>query len=124
MESQEDILKNEIRDIFSELIKEEDDRFDLTTKRTIYPRNFVYVRKAKELYEKAVELEKLNNKYDTYHLKDVMSEEVDRVDRHNYEYNGNIPTAKSVTKLQNLMLDATRHIQLYYYNVLGDIIID
>ena len=120
---EEQRLIEEIRAIFKELIEEEKGRFDIPTMRIIYPRNHVYVIKAKELYSKALELEKLDSKYYTEQLKDVMGDEVDMVDRYDYEYKKgqNTPKGKSITKMQNLMHDATYHIQLYFYEVLGDI---
>lgn len=123
MENQEEKLINEIRSLFEELIEEEKENFDTATMRIIYPRSFVYVSKAKDLFAKAVELEKVNSEYHTDGLKDVMADEVDMVDRYEYEYKKNslTPKAKSITKMQNLMHDATYHIKLYFYKVLGDI---
>ena len=123
MDDQEQKLIEEIRVLFKELIEEEEGRFDIPTRCTIYPRNHVYVIKAKELYSKALELEKLDSKYFTEHLKDVMGDEVDMVDRYDYEYKKgqNTPKGKSITKMQHLMHNATYHIQLYFYEVLGDI---
>ena len=123
MNNLEEKLKTEIRALFRDLIKEENERFDIPTKRIIYPQNHVYVNKAKELYKKTIVLEKINSKYSTYELKDVIDDEVDLVDRHHYEYEKDslIPKAKSVTELQNLMHDATYHIKLYFHEVLADI---
>lgn len=123
MENQEQILKDEIRALFKELIEEEDERYDIPTKRTIYPRNFVYVSKAKELFAKAVELEKIDSKYSTNELKTVFNKELYFVEHHEYKYkkDSSIPTSKSISELQNFMHNATYHIKLYYYNVLGDI---
>ncbi len=123
MENQEQILKDEIRALFKELIEEEDERYDIPTKRTIYPRNFVYVSKAKELFAKAVELEKIDSKYSTHELKTVFNKELYFVEHHEYKYkkDSSIPTSKSISELQNFMHNATYHIKLYYYNVLGDI---
>ncbi len=42
MESQEQKLIDEIRALFKELMEEEDERYDIPTKRTKFPRNFVY----------------------------------------------------------------------------------
>lgn len=117
-------LIEDIRAVFKELIEEEDERFDLTTRRIIYPRNHVYVRKAEELYKKALELEQLNDKYSTYNLKDVMEEEVDQVNRHRYSYKGNVPEKRSVDEIKCRMHKATKHIQMYFYDVLGDIKIE
>ena len=123
MNNLEEKLITEIKALFHELIKEEDERLDIPTKRIVYPQKQVYVYKAKELYKKAIELEKINSKYSTYELKDVIDDEVDLVDRHHYEYEKNslIPKAKSVAELQNLMHNASYHIKLYFYDVLGDI---
>jgi len=117
-------LIEEIRSIFRELIEEEDERFDLPPMRVIYPRNYVYVSKAEQLYKKALELEQLNEKYSTYHLKDVMEEEVDQVNRHRYSYKGNVPEKRSVDDIQCRMHKATKHIQMYFFDVLGDIKIE
>ena len=126
MENQEQQLIDEIRSLFKELVEEEKEHFDIATMRTIYPRNYAYVSKAKELYQKALELEKINSKYSTYELKDVMGDEVDIVERYEYEYKKDSlkPKAKSISKMKNLMHDATYHIKLYFYEVLGDIKID
>lgn len=124
MNNQEEKLKAEIRTLFFELIEEEKERFDIDVKRTIYPSNHTYVNKANELYDKAFELEKLNSKYSTFHLKDVLSTEVDMVNRHKYMYKNGRVLADSISELQNLMRKATRHIQLYYFNILGDIKIE
>lgn len=126
MNNLEEQLKKDIRALFLDLVKEEDERFDKPTKRKVYPQNHVYVYKAKELYKKALELEKINSKYSTYELKDVIDDEVGLVDRHHYEYEKNslIPKAKSVAELQNLMHNASYHIKLYFYDVLEDIDID
>ena len=123
MENQEQKLIDEIRNLFRELIEEEEERFDIVTKRTIYPRNYVYVNKAKELYNKAVVLEKLNSKYSTDHLKLIFNKEIYFVEHHEYKYKKEslIPIGKSISELQNFMHNATYHIKLYYYNVLGDI---
>ena len=126
MNNLEEKLITEIKAMFCELIKEEDERFDMAKKRITYPQKNVYVYKAKELYMKAIELEKINSKYSTYELKDVIDDEVDLVDRHHYEYEKNSlsPKGKSVAELQNLMHNASYHIKLYFYDVLGDIDID
>ena len=123
MENQEQKLIDEIRALFKELIEEENERYDIPTKRTIYPRNFVYVSKAKELFAKAVELEKIDTKYSTHELKTLFNKELYCVDHHEYKYKKDslIPTSKSISELQNFMHNATYHIKLYYYNVLGDI---
>ena len=82
--------------------------------------------KAESLYRKAVELEKIDDNYSTNELKDVIRDEVDKVKRHEYKYKKKslVPQAKNITKLQNLMHDATFHIQLYFNEVLKDIKID
>lgn len=80
MENQEQLLKDEIRALFKELIEEENERYDIPTKRTIYPRNFVYVSKANELFAKAVELEEIDTKYSTHELKTVFNKELYFVD--------------------------------------------
>jgi len=123
MEYQEQQLIDEIRALFIEMIEEEEVRFDITAKRTIYPRNFVYVRKAKELFSKAVELEKINNKYSTHELKLVFNKELYFVQHHEYKYKkgASIPNGKSITELQNFMHNATYHIKLFFNSVLGDI---
>lgn len=123
MENQEQLLKDEIRALFKELIEEENERYDIPTKRTIYPRNFVYVSKANELFAKAVELEEIDTKYSTHELKTVFNKELYFVEHHKYKYKKDslTPTGKSISELQNFMHNATYHIKLYYYNVLGDI---
>ncbi len=123
MENQEQKLIDEIRALFKELIEEEDERYDIPTKRTIYPRNLVFVSKANELFAKAVELEKIDSKYSTHELKTVFNKELYFVEHHEYKYkkDSSIPTSKSISELQNVMHNATFHIKLYYYNVLGDI---
>ena len=126
MDIQGQKLIDEIRVLFKELIEEENERFDITTRRTIYPCNYVYVRKAKELLAKAVDLEKIYSRYSTYELKTVFSKELYFVEHHEYKYKKDslIPTAKSITELQKLMHNATYHIKLFFYEVLGDIKID
>ena len=123
MENQEQKLINEIRALFKELIEEENERYDILTKRTIYPRNFIYVSKAKELFDKAVELEKINSKYSTHKLKLVFNKELYFVEHHEYKYKKGslIPNSKSITELQNFMHNATCNIKLYFHDVLGDI---
>ena len=123
MENQEQKLIDEIRALFKELIEEENERYDIPTKRTIFPRNFVYVSKAKELFAKAVELEKIDSKYSTHELKTVFNKELYFVEHHEYKYkkDSSIPTSKSISELQNFMHNATYHIKLYYFSVLGDI---
>ena len=123
MENQEQKLIDEIRALFKELIEEEDERYDIPTKRTIFPRNFVYVSKAKELFAKAVELEKIDSKYSTHELKTVFNKELYFVEHHEYKYKKDslIPSSKSISEMQNFMHNATYHIKSYYYNVLGDI---
>ena len=121
MEKQEQKLIDKICTLFKELIEEEEIRFDITTKRTIYPRNFAYVSKAKELYSKAVELENINSNYSTYELKSVLNKEIYFVEHHEYKYKDGRINEKSVTELQNYMHNATKHIQMYFYEVLGDI---
>ena len=122
MEHQEQILKDEIRALFKELIDEENERYDIPAKRTIYPRNFVYVSKANELFAKAVELEKIDTKYSTHELKTVFNKELYFVEHHEYEYKKDslIPTGKSISELQNLMHNATCHIKRYLFDILGD----
>ena len=79
--------------------------------------------KAKELFTKAVELEEIDTKYSTHELKTVFNKELYFVEHHEYKYkkDSSIPTSKSISELQNFMHNATCHIKLYYYNVLGDI---
>ncbi|SFW16041.1 hypothetical protein SAMN02910409_0570 [Prevotellaceae bacterium HUN156] len=119
-------LIDNIRTLFAKLIEEEEIRTNIRPIRTIYPQNHIYVSIAKELYNKALELEAINKKYSTDQLKDVMGDEVDMVGQYNYDYKKNtmIPKAVSLTKLQNLMHNATYHIQMYFFDVLGDIKID
>ena len=126
MENQEQKIINEIRALFMELIEEEEERFDIATQRTIYPRNYVYVSKAKELFSKAVELEEINSKYSTYELKLVFNKELYFVEHHEYKYKKGalIPNGESIIELQNLMHNATYHIKLYFYEILGDINFD
>ena len=121
MENQERKLIDEIRALFKELLEEENERYDIPTKRTIYPRNFVYVSKAKELYAKAVELENINSNYSTYELKNVLNKEIYFVEHHEYKYKDGRINEKSVTELQNYMHNATKRIQMYFHEVLGDI---
>ena len=122
--NQEDTLIGAIRTLFCELMEEEKERFDVSVKRTIYPSNYNYVMKAKELYNEALELEKLNSNYSAFHLKNVMSKEVDMVSRHKYKYKNGRVQADSILELQKLMRKATMHIQLYYFDILGDIKIE
>ena len=126
MGNQEQKLIDEIRVLFKELIEEEDERYDILTKRTIYPRNFVYVSKAKELFAKAVDLEKINAKHSTHELKTVFNKELYFVEHHEYKYKKEslIPTGKSIRELQNFMHKATCHIKRYLFDILGDIKID
>ena len=121
MDNQKGKLIEEIQNLFYELIEEEKVRLDTTTKHTIYPRNYVYVSKAKELYAKAVELENLNSNYSTYELKSVFNNEIYYVNHHEYKYKEGRINEKSVTELQNYMHNATKHIQMYFHEVLGDI---
>ena len=126
MENQEQKLIDEICALFKELIEEENERYDIPTKRTIYPRNFVYVSKAKELFAKAVELEKIDTKYSTHELKTVFNKELYCVDHHEYKYKKDslTPTGKSISELQNFMHNATCNIRRYLFDILGDIKID
>lgn len=126
MENKERNLINEIQTLFKEMIKEKDERYDIKTKRIIYPRNFVYVSKAKELLAKAVELEKIDTKYSTHELKTVFNEELYFVEHHEYKYKKDslIPTGKSISELQNFMHNATCHIKRSLFDILGDIKID
>ena len=123
MENQEQKLIDDIRALFKELIEEEDEHYDILTKRAIYPRNYVYVSKAKELFAKAVELEKIDTKHSTHDLKTIFNKELYFVEHHEYKYKKDslIPTGKSISELQNLMHNASYHIKLYFYDVLGDI---
>lgn len=123
MDYREQNLIDDIRALFKELIEEENERFDLATRSIIYPRSYVYVSKAKELLAKAVELEGIDTKYSTHELKTVFNKELYFVEHHEYKYkkDSSIPTSKSISELQNFMHNATYHIKLYYYNVLGDI---
>lgn len=126
MNNQEQQLIDEIRTLFNELIEEGKERFNITTKRIIYPSNSVYVSKAKKLYQKALELENINSKYSTYALKGVMNYEVGMVERYEYKYekNSSIPKSKSITEIQNLMRNSTFHIKLHFCEVLGNIQIE
>jgi len=123
MEKKEERLIAEIRALYGELIEEEKERDVFVGKklRTIYPNKDVYINKAKELYEKALELEKLDSRYSAFHLNEVMSDEVYMVGKHKYDYDGLIPKSDNIKELQKWMKKATYHIKLFYYDVLGDI---
>lgn len=123
MIAQEQQLIDEIRSLFKEMIEEENERFDITTMRTIYPRNFVYVSKAKELLARAVELEGIDGRFSTSELKTVFSKELYFVEHHEYKYKKGslIPTGKSLKEIRNVMHNATSHIKRYLFNILGDI---
>ena len=123
MIAQEQQLIDEIRSLFKEMIEEENERFDITTMRTIYPRNFVYVSKAKELLAKAVELEGIDGRFSTSELKTVFSKELYFVEHHEYKYKKGslIPTGKSLKEIRNVMHNATSHIKRYLFNTVGDI---
>lgn len=121
MENKEQQLIEEIRSLFRELIEEEKGRINLTARRIVPPNGYEYAQKAKDLYDKTIELESINSKYSAWHLKFIMEKEVERVNLHKHEYNGNTPKAKSVAKLQQLMHKATLSIKRSLYDILEDI---
>lgn len=123
MDNQEQQLIDDIRTLFKELIEEEDERYDNSTKRPMYPRNTVYVNKVQELICKASELENNDSKYSTHELKTILGKELYYIENHKYKYEKGtlIPCGKSLNEIQNLMHNATYHIKLYLYDVLGDI---
>lgn len=125
MEEQEQKLIQEIRELFEELVKEEKGRYAPGTNyRVILPPNSsTYYYNAKKLIEKALQLSRIDQKYDASLLDEILRDEVSAVGRHHYEYKcgTNSPTTESVNELVRLMHDATYHIKLYSYEVLGDI---
>lgn len=114
-------LVDEIRSLFVQL-KETEKGTIVSGIYVLPPDNYVYVRIAKELIKKAYELTELNANYDSSRLPSVLSREVQRVSVHKHEYypNGKIKP-KSQKELEGLMHDATFHIRLYFWDVLGDI---
>lgn len=113
-------LVDEIRSLFVQL-KEMENGNIVGGIYVLPPDNDVYVRIAKELIGKAYELTRLNANYDSSGLSSVLSKEVQRVGVHKLKYlNGKI-TPKSQKELEGLMHDATFHIRLYFWDVLGDI---
>lgn len=123
MDNQKEKLITEIRELYRELLEEEKEREEFVGKtiRTIYPNKDSFVNKAYKLYNKALELEKLDSKYSAYHLNEVISDEVYMVDKHVYDYDGLIPKVESVDDLKQKMRKATYHFKLFFYEVLGDI---
>jgi hypothetical protein len=126
MDNQKEKLIAEIRKLFLELLDEEKEREEFVGKviRTVYPNKDIFVCKANMLYNKALELEKLDSKYSAYHLNEVMSDEVYMVDKHEYDFDGLIPKPDSVNELKKRMRNAVYHLKLYYNDVLGDIKIE
>lgn len=119
--SQEKLIK-EIRSLFEQLKDEEKGQYICNFKYKLPPSNVTYVLTAKKLISKVHELSALNNEYDSSGLDSVLNKEVERVKSYTLEYydNGNIK-AKSLSELEKLMHDATYHIRLYFWDVLGDI---
>ena len=129
MEDQEVLRKEQqliedIRNLFGELIQEEKGRIAQGSYGVILnPSNHVYVYKANELVAKAHELAKLNPKYKADLLDEILRDEVELVRLYNYEWNKTKtkPTTKSLSKMERMMHDATYHLQLNFWEVLGDI---
>lgn len=72
-----------------------------------------YAEKAKELWDYAKELAKINSNYSNndYELFSTLNKEVELVRNYSYKYDkmGN-PTQKSIAEMQQMMADATDHI--------------
>lgn len=116
----EKLLKEKIRSLFEQLKKEENGQYICNFKYKLPPNNVAYVLTAKDLISKAHELSALNNEYDSSGLDSVLNKEVERVKSYTLEYydNGNVKP-KSLNELEKLMHDATFHIRLYFWDVLG-----
>lgn len=114
-------LVDEIRSLFVQL-KEMEKGSIVGGMYVLPPDNDVYTQIAQELIGKAYELTKLNANYDSSGLSSVLNKEVRCVSEHKLEYysNGNVKPI-SQRKLESLMHDATFHIRLYFWDVLGDI---
>lgn len=119
---EENKLIEEIRSLFEQLKAEGSGQYICNFNYKLPPSNVAYVLTAKELISKAHELSALNNKYDSSELDSVLNKEVECVKSYKLEYdNNNNIKAKSLNELEKLMHDATFHIRLYFWNVLGDI---
>ena len=74
------------------------------------------------MISKAHELSSLNDKYNSSELNSVLNKEVGRVKSYKLEYEkNNRIKARSLNELEKLMHDATFHIRLYFWDILGDI---
>lgn len=120
--NQEKELIEEIRSLFEQLKDEEKGQYICSFRNKLPLSNVAYVLTAKKLISKAHELSALNNEYDSSGLDSVLNKEVERVKSYTLEYydNGNV-RPKSQNELEKLMHDATYHIRLYFWDVLGDI---
>lgn len=120
-EEREKLLIDDIRSLFEEL-KEIKKGKIVSGMYILPPDNYTYVKTARELIGKAYELSDLNNNYDASGLASVLNKEIKRVRLHELEYDRNKKVKnKSVQTLIGLMHDATYHIRLYFWDVLGDI---
>ena len=119
---EENKLIEEIRSLFEQLKEEEKGQYICNFKYRLPPNNGAYFQIATQLISKAHELSSLNDKYNSSELNSVLNKEVERVKSHKLEYdkNNNIKV-KSLNELEKLMHNATFHIRLYFWNVLGDI---
>lgn len=119
---EEEMLIDEIRSLFEQLKKEEKGQDICNYRYKLPPNSGAYFQIAKQLISKACELSALNDKYNSSELNSVLNKEVECVKSYKLEYdkNNNIK-AKSLNELEKLMHDATFHIRLYFWDVLGDI---
>lgn len=115
-------LIEEIRSLFEQLKEEEKGLYICNYRYKLPPNSGTYYQRAKQLIFKAHELSTLNEKYDSSGLNSVLDKEVERVKSYNLEYDKNNKVkVKSQNELEKLMRDATYHIRLYFWDILGDI---
>lgn len=121
----EEQLIDEIRQLFHELIEEEKERYIPGTnyRFTLPPDNYRYYKTAEKLSLAAHELCKINHKYSSHELDETIRNEVSDIERFEYKFDSGSkePTAKSKNELIGLMRNATTHIRISFYDVLGDI---
>lgn len=118
--NKEDNLIEEIRSLFERLKEAEKDK--IVSGIVLPPCSQKYIKIVEKLIEKAYELSKLNDNYDTSLFPSVLSREVENVRLHKFDYDSNNKVKpESVDELKNLMRDATWHIRAAFMDVLGDI---
>lgn len=119
---EEEKLIDDIRSLFEQLKKEEKGQDICNYRYKLPPNNGAYFQIATQLISKAHELSSLNDKYNSSELNSVLNKEVGRVKSYKLEYDkNNRIKARSLNELEKLMHDATFHIRLYFWDILGDI---